>query len=177
VQRQLGNHVFYHLRGAERLLAANAMEWLRFVEYRRLFAASVNSRRGASVIASSGQVFSHNPHCTQLVSMKRSCGMFGLSASAASGTGADARHAQRARLLVHHSPCRTVHRPVARFRPRASARVFQMIDCQCQCAALVCRDIEQGMLRNGTCAGRITANATSSCIGSFASINARCVPS
>jgi hypothetical protein len=36
-------------------------------------------------MASSGQVLAHRPHCTQLLSVKRSCGLSGLSASAASG--------------------------------------------------------------------------------------------
>src|SRR5690606_2390468 len=40
---------------------------------------SDSSRRGTSWMASSGQVFSHNPHCTQFFSMKRSWGSCGLS--------------------------------------------------------------------------------------------------
>ncbi len=49
------------------------------------FASAPSSSRGTSRIASSGHVFSHSPHCTQLRSMKRSSGASGESSSAASG--------------------------------------------------------------------------------------------
>ena len=49
------------------------------------FACAPNSSLGTRRIASSGQVFSHRPHCTQLRSMKRSSGASGESSSAASG--------------------------------------------------------------------------------------------
>jgi len=49
------------------------------------FACGVSNSRGASVIAFSGQVFSHSPHCTQLRSMNFSIGRSRPSTSADSG--------------------------------------------------------------------------------------------
>ena len=53
----------------------------------------------ASVMASSGQVLAHRPHCTQFFSMKRSCGRSGCR-PARLGAGADAAQAQRALVRV-----------------------------------------------------------------------------
>ena len=47
--------------------------------------SGVTSSRGRSVIACSGQVVAHSPHCTQLRSTKRSCGRSLLSCSALAG--------------------------------------------------------------------------------------------
>src|SRR6266571_7412504 len=58
------------------------------------FACAVSSRRGASVIASSGQVFWHSPHCTQLRSMNFSIGRSRPSTRADSG----------------HAPTQAMHR-------------------------------------------------------------------
>ena len=48
-------------------------------------ACAVSNNLGTSVIASSGHVFAHRPHCTQLRSMKRNTGASGASSKAASG--------------------------------------------------------------------------------------------
>src|SRR5690606_19784810 len=47
--------------------------------------SSLNTYLGSRVIACSGQVFTHRPHCTQLRSMIRNCGESGLSSRADSG--------------------------------------------------------------------------------------------
>ena len=48
-------------------------------------ASGASERRGASVIACSGQVAAQSPHCTHFASMKRSCGASWSSRSAPSG--------------------------------------------------------------------------------------------
>ena len=62
----------------------------------RALPPSASHRRGCSVIASSGQVLAHRPHCTQFFSMKRSCGLSGVVGQRACGAGADAAQAHRA---------------------------------------------------------------------------------
>src|SRR5712672_1010911 len=69
------------------------------------FACAPSSSRGVSRIASSGQVFSHRPHCTQLRSMKRSSGASGESSSAASGQALmQALHSVQVSLLTVMAP-------------------------------------------------------------------------
>ena len=51
----------------------------------RALPPSASHSRGCRVMADSGQVVAHRPHCTQFFSMKRSCGFSGLSASAPAG--------------------------------------------------------------------------------------------
>src|SRR5438552_7624670 len=69
------------------------------------FACAVSSRRGASVIALSGQVFSHSPHCTQLRSMNFSIGWSRPSCSADSGHApTQAMHSVQVCLLTSTWP-------------------------------------------------------------------------
>src|SRR6266480_2218609 len=69
------------------------------------FACAVSSRRGASVIALSGHVFSHSPHCTQLRSMNFSIGWSRPSCSADSGHApTQAMHSVQVCLLTSTWP-------------------------------------------------------------------------
>src|SRR5947207_5485929 len=69
------------------------------------FACAASSRRGASVIAFSGQVFSHSPHCTQLRSMNFSIGWSRPSCSADSGHApTQAMHSVQVCLLTSTWP-------------------------------------------------------------------------
>src|SRR5947208_1642945 len=69
------------------------------------FACAASSRRGASVIAFSGQVFSHSPHCTQLRSMNVSTGWSRPSCSADSGHApTQAMHSVQVCLLTSTWP-------------------------------------------------------------------------
>src|SRR5216117_305531 len=69
------------------------------------FACAVSSRRGASVIALSGQVFSHRPHCTQLRSMNFSIGRSRPSCSADSGHApTQAMHSVQVSLFTSTCP-------------------------------------------------------------------------
>src|SRR6266853_5960235 len=69
------------------------------------FACAASSRRGASVIAFSGQVFSHSPHCTQLRSMNFSIGWSRPSCSADSGHApTQAMHSVQVSLLTSTWP-------------------------------------------------------------------------
>ena len=77
--------------------------------------------RGSSVITDSGQVDAHNPHCTQLSSMKLSFGRSGSSRSADGRASGDAGQAQSAALRhtdpAERRPCRQARSP----RPASGA--------------------------------------------------------
>ncbi len=88
------------LHGAKGFAAADASPGLRFVEHAQLRAARASSdRRGCSLIAFSGQVVSHRPHCTQFFSSEAQLGVCGLSCRALAGQAlTQLRHRVQLRL-------------------------------------------------------------------------------
>src|SRR5258706_2521008 len=80
----------------------NGSAWLSTTS---CLACAESRSRGTSVIAFSGQVFSHNPHCTQLRSMNFSIGSSRPSTSADSGHApTHARHSVHVSLLTSTCP-------------------------------------------------------------------------
>ena len=89
VAGQLADHVLDRAQRAEGLAAAHAVVTAPSRAAHAAPCAPCRRRpatgAAASVMASSGQVVAHSPHCTQFFSMKRSCGRSALSASAPCG--------------------------------------------------------------------------------------------
>ena len=81
---KLADHAEYGRRGAHRLAAGSAAKNLASLSTRSA-RRSFTSRRGVSVIACSGQVLAHRPHCTQLRSRKERRGASAAALSALAG--------------------------------------------------------------------------------------------
>src|SRR5207244_2912370 len=68
-------------------------------------AAGAKLSRGTRLMTFSGQVALQSPHCTQAVSLKRSCGVSGLSASAPVGQApTQARHKVQPAASISMAP-------------------------------------------------------------------------
>ena len=122
----------------------------------RALPPSASHRRGCSVIASSGQVVAHRPHCTQFFSMNLQLRPVGVVGQRALGAGADAAQAQRALGGVDQQAAeRRAGAPAARSSSAAARRLReQVVERQVQRGALVGLHRERGRLRRRPGAAR-----------------------